>query len=156
MSVLLSAYSSVCMEQLGSHWTDFHEIWYFSIFIKYVENIQVSFKIGQEYWTLYMKTSLHFWSYLAHLFLKWEMFHAKSVEKIKTHNWFSVTFFRKSRRLWENMGKNVVERVRSQMTVWRTRIVCWIPKATDTHTEYVILIACPQQQWLHERATMLC
>jgi hypothetical protein len=26
MSVLLSAYSSVCMEQLGSHWTDFHEI----------------------------------------------------------------------------------------------------------------------------------
>jgi len=28
------------------------------------------------------------------------------------------------------------------------RIACWIPKATDTHTEYVTLIAFPQQQWL--------
>jgi hypothetical protein len=28
-----------------------------------------------------------------------------------------------------------------QMTVWGMRIVCWIPKATDTLLEYVILIA---------------
>ena len=27
-----------------------------------------------------------------------------------------------------------------QMTKWRTRISCWIPKATNTHSEYVILI----------------
>ena len=31
----------VRMEQLGSHWTDFHEIWYLSIFSKSVEKIQV-------------------------------------------------------------------------------------------------------------------
>ena len=37
----------------------------------------------------------------------------------------------------------------------RMRIVCWIPKATDTHAEYVKLIAFPLQQWLHERASML-
>ena len=30
----------------------------------------------------------------------------------------------------------------------------WIPKATDTHSEYVILIAFPLQ-WLHERPSML-
>jgi len=24
--------------------------------------------------------------------------------------------------------------------IWRVRIACWIPKATDTHSEYVILI----------------
>jgi hypothetical protein len=30
------------MEQLGSQWTDFHEILHFSIFRKYVEKIQVS------------------------------------------------------------------------------------------------------------------
>jgi hypothetical protein len=30
------------------------------------------------------------------------------------------------------------------------RIACWIPKATDTHSEYVILIVFPMQQWLHE------
>jgi len=32
---------------------------------------------------------------------------------------------------------------------------CSITKATDTHTEYVILTAFPRQQWLHERASML-
>ena len=30
------------MEQLGSHWTDFHEIWYLSTFRKLVKRIQVS------------------------------------------------------------------------------------------------------------------
>jgi hypothetical protein len=34
------------------------------------------------------------------------------------------------------------------------RNACWIPKATDTHLEYVILIAFPQQ-WLCERAQQL-
>ena len=37
----------------------------------------------------------------------------------------------------------------------RTRIACWIPKATNTHSEYVILIAFPLQQRLHERASVL-
>jgi hypothetical protein len=32
---------SVRWEQLGYHWTDFHEIWYSSIFRKSVEEIQV-------------------------------------------------------------------------------------------------------------------
>ena len=41
------------------------------------------------------------------------------------------------------------------MTVWRMRIAYWIPNATNTHSEYVILIAFPQQQWLHERASTL-
>ena len=38
----LSACPSARMD-LGSHWTDFHEIWYLSIFWKYVEKIYVSF-----------------------------------------------------------------------------------------------------------------
>jgi hypothetical protein len=28
----------------------------------------------------------------------------------------------------------------------------WIPKATNTRSEYTILITFPLQQWLHERA----
>ena len=39
--------------------------------------------------------------------------------------------------------------------IWRMRLACWIPKATNTHSEYIILIVFPQQQWLHERASML-
>ena len=37
----------------------------------------------------------------------------------------------------------------------RMRSACWIPKATNTHSEYVILIAFPRQQWLRERALLL-
>ena len=36
---------SVRMEYLSSHWTDFHEILYLSIFGKSVEKIKVSLKI---------------------------------------------------------------------------------------------------------------
>jgi len=39
--------------------------------------------------------------------------------------------------------------------MWPMRIACCIPKATNTHSEYVIFIAFPQQQWLHEGASLL-
>ena len=29
------------------------------------------------------------------------------------------------------------------MTIWRIRFACWIPKATNTHSDYVILTAFP-------------
>jgi hypothetical protein len=35
------------------------------------------------------------------------------------------------------------------------RIACWLTKATDTHSEYVTLIAFLLQQWLHEHASLL-
>ena len=35
------------------------------------------------------------------------------------------------------------------------RTACWIPKATNTHSEYVILIAFPRQQWSRERVSYL-
>jgi len=31
----------------------------------------------------------------------------------------------------------------------------WIHKATNTHSEYVIIIMFPLQQWLQKRASML-
>ena len=54
------------------------------------------------------------------------------------------------------MWTNTVEPDRPQMTIWRTRIACWIPKVTNTHSEYVILIAFALQQWLHECVSVLC
>jgi len=35
------------------------------------------------------------------------------------------------------------------------RFACWITKTTDTHSEYVILIAFPQQRWFRWLASML-
>jgi hypothetical protein len=37
------------------------------------------------------------------------------------------------------------------MTIRRMRVARLIPKATDTHSEYLPLIAFPLQQWLRER-----
>jgi hypothetical protein len=51
--------------------------------------------------------------------------------------------------------KNIVRSDTPQMKIWRMRIACWVPKATQTHLEYVILIAFPVQQWLHAGASML-
>jgi hypothetical protein len=43
-----------------------------------------------------------------------------------------------------------------QMKIWRIRIACRVPTATDIHEqEYTILGACQLQKWLHERACML-
>ena len=53
------------------------------------------------------------------------------------------------------MWKNIVERDRPQMTIWRMRIACWIPKAAYIRSQCVIFIAFPLQQWLHERSSML-
>jgi hypothetical protein len=37
------------------------------------------------------------------------------------------------------------------------RIACWIPKAKNTKSEYsyVVIMALPLQQWLHEIASIL-
>jgi len=46
------------------------------------------------------------------------------------------------------MWKNILEPDRPQMTVWRMHIACWIPTATNTFLECVMLIAFPLQQLL--------
>jgi hypothetical protein len=38
--------------------------------------------------------------------------------------------------------------------ICRMRIACWNPKATDTHSQHVTLIALSMQQWLTERASV--
>ena len=104
----------------------------------------------------HMKINIHFWSYLAQFFLEWEMFQTKVVEKIKTHILYSVTpfFKKKSFRLWDNV-ENIVQPDRPRMTTWRMRISCWIPKTTNTHSEYVMLIAYPLQQRSYEGGSVL-
>jgi len=41
------------------------------------------------------------------------------------------------------------------MAIWRKRTAWSITKATNTHSEYVILIAFSLQQWLHKRSSAL-
>jgi len=102
-----------------------------------------------------MKIDVHFWSYLAQFFLEWKMFQTGVVDKLDVHILCWITFvFLKSYRLWDNV-EIILEKGRPQMTIWRMRIACWITKATNAHTDCVILIVFPVQQWSHEGASML-
>jgi len=100
-----------------------------------------------------MKTDIHFLSYLAQFFLEWETFQTKLIEREK--NIFYIQYFFENNAFYEIMWKNTVEQDWPQMTIRRVRIACWIPKATDTHSEYIIVITFPLQQWLHERVSVL-
>jgi hypothetical protein len=116
---------------------------------------KISFiKLSHEWRILYMHAYVYL--YLAEFFLEWEIFQTKVVEKLKTHVWCSMAFFRKSCRLWDNVEKH--ERARQATDdniIRRMRFACWITKATDTPSEYVILNAFPWQQRKRERASML-
>jgi len=49
------------------------------------------------------------------------------------------TLFSENGVIYEVIWKNIAEPDRTQITVWRMRIACRIPKSTNTHSEYVIL-----------------
>jgi hypothetical protein len=78
------------------------------------------------------------------------MFWTKVVEKIKIHILCSITFF-DHRATFQIMWKNILETDRPQMTIQRMRIAYLIPKATNTHSEYVILIVFSLQHWYVKR-----
>ena len=82
------------------------------------------------------------------------MFETKVVDKIQTYISGSINYFPKI-VLFIRYVEKYLEPDRPQMTIWCMRIACWTPKATNTHSEYVKLIAIRLQQWLHERASLL-
>jgi hypothetical protein len=71
-----------------------------------------------------MKSNIHFLKlYLIQFFLGREMFQIKTVEKIKKHILFSVTFFfLENRAVYQIMWKNRVQPGIPQNTLWRLRI----------------------------------
>ena len=149
-SCLLSIRRSVRMEQLGFQGTDFNKILYLSTFWKHVEKIQVSMKSDQN--NGYFTWSV--WAYLAQFFLEWQMFQREVVEKTKTYILCSITpFFQKSCHLWDNV--EICWRAgqaTDDNTIRHMQFACQITKATNTHPKYIICVAFPLQQWLHERA----
>ena len=62
----------------------------------------------------------------------------------------SISFVRKSYRFLYNVEKCCRSgHATCDDILQRMRIACYIPKATNTESEYVIRIASPQQQRLH-------
>jgi len=59
----------------------------------------------------------------------------KSCGETQNTNFVSNIFFFENRAVYEIMWKNVVERCRPQITIWRMRNACWTTKATNIHTQ---------------------
>ena len=63
------------------------------------------------------------------------MFYKNVVEKMKTRILCSIKFFQKLHRLGDNFEKYGEDREATYVTIWRTRVACWISKATFTYSQ---------------------
>jgi hypothetical protein len=107
-----------------------------------------------------MKTDVRLWLYLAEFFLECEVFQANVVEILRAHNSLHNNIFSpENRALYERMckkcGRTGQAADNNVRVIRRMRITCWIPKAINTQSKYVILIALPRQQYFRERASMV-
>ena len=84
-------------------------------FLKICHKIQVSLKSDRNNGYLTWRP-IHFWSYLTHFSLEWEMFQTKVAEKIKTRILCSTTFS-ENLAVYEIMWKNMEQTDRPLITV---------------------------------------
>jgi hypothetical protein len=113
------------------------------IFSKSVEKVQV--------WLKSDKNSEYFrWDLMAEFFWEWEIFQINFRENRNTHFVFNKFFRWKSWGLWGN-----VETYGKPDRPQKMRLACRMTKAIDAHSEYVIFLDFPLQQWLRTRASLL-
>jgi hypothetical protein len=101
ISIVMSVRPSIRMEQLGFHWTDFHEIWYLS-FPKSVDKIQDSLKPeknkGYFKWRL-----MYIYDSISPNSSYNEKCSRQKFYRISKHVLYWITFFSKKCRLWDNV-----------------------------------------------------
>ena len=90
------------MEQLGSHWTNFHEIWYLWIFRKLSRKIQVSLKSDHNNGNFIWRP-INIFNISYTFLLRIRNVSEKICKENQNTHFGSVTFFRKSCRLWDNV-----------------------------------------------------
>jgi hypothetical protein len=94
--------------------------------------------------------------HLAEFCIEWEILQTKVVAKITTRILCSATFIRKSCRLGDKVEKYCRAGLATDDDIiWRMHFACWVTEDTNTHSEYVILIAVLRRQCLLERASVL-
>ena len=77
-------------------------------------------------------------------------------EKQNTHFVFNnVVFFPENYTVNEIVWKNIAVPGRPQMAMWCVHIAGWIPKATNTYSQYTLLTDFPLQQRLQKHPSIL-
>jgi hypothetical protein len=155
ISFVMSVCPSVLMEHLGCHVKEFHEIAHLIIFRKYVEKFQVSLKSDKNkgYFTW---RPINICDHIFSVIYRMRKVSGKKICRENLNKIFIFNNFAENSTVYETMWKNVVESDRSQWRYHTTLVDCMLDNwATDMHSEFIILMAVPLQQWLHERASML-
>ena len=149
VSFVLSVSASVRMQQLAATGRIFMNL-ILPIFQNYVEKTQISSLLEDIY-------STHLVTISCWILLRMINISDKSCRQNQnTCFMFNTSFLRKSCRSWNNVEK--YSRARQAVDNNKIRhmhIACWIPEATNTHSQYVIRIAFARQQSLRERAWIL-
>jgi hypothetical protein len=110
----------------------------------FVENVSRKFKFHKN---LTRTTStLHEDVYYTFMIIsRWILLRTRNIsnkhcrEDQNTHFIFNK-FFEKSCHLWDNVEKyGTARQATADNIIWRMRFACWITKATDTHSECLIL-----------------
>jgi hypothetical protein len=83
------------------------------------------------------------------------LYEKKVNEKIKISILCLTYTFQKSRRLYNVEKYGTTRQAKDDTIKGDVRCPCWITEATETHSEYVILLVFAQQQWLRGLASML-
>jgi hypothetical protein len=83
-----------------------------------------------------MKTGTHFY-HISLILHRIKNVSGKNCTENEAHILRSITFFSENRAVYEIVWKNILERSRPQMTIWRMRIARWLPNATNTHIQVV-------------------
>jgi hypothetical protein len=153
MSVCLS----ICTEQICTHCRDFHEIWYLRSFLKSVEKIHVLLKSDKNNWYLTWRPTVYLYHNIS-LNSSWsKKFFRENWQKKSKHTYSvqSLSFW-KSCHSWGNVEKYGRARQAADNNVIRCmHTACWITRATDTHSDYLILIACTWRQGLCNHTSVL-
>ena len=147
------------MGQLRSQWTDFHKVWYLSIFRKSVER-NSSFLKSNKNNNSAMRACVRAWlAACRRIIVRLRNVSNKICRENKKN---TITrspnncFPRKSYRLWDSVGKYGTTRQATDGNMTqRMRFACWISMATYTHSKHLILVCLPRQKWLRERAWIL-
>ena len=127
---------SVRVEQLGSQWTGFHEIWFFDI-VSCVEKIPVSLKSYKSNW--YFKwRPIHILTISYRILRRMRYASDKSCKKNRTRILYSIISSpaaSENLRVCEIMWKNMIRvaEITDENVIQRMRFACWITKYADRH-----------------------
>jgi hypothetical protein len=154
-----SFFMSVCPFQCNNSAPTGHVFTEFYIWAIF-ENLSGKYKFHKI--LIWITGILHVDHFKFRIVSRWILLRTRNVsdkccrESPSTHSMFSnFFFFRKSYHLWDYLAQYRTAGLATDDNIIRRMRISWTIKATNTHSEYIILTALARQQWLRALASIL-